>query len=277
MIPRAAACRDAGGKVANVNFAKRTHRCGMPVRERKCGNGAVFRYSGWMPPPIPSAVSRRSPGVFRAVCAAVFLTVSAHRGVCDAPAPAAPPGANLPVLTVPVRVHLMESKGTPAMHTTLAESDVRRIFGKANMIWSQAGVRFEIESIVHTEAAAVPAELEKKDEFVRVNSMIPKASLSTAALNVCYVKEVRPNGFFHSGLIVVKDTASLRPVEGGIDEPLPRVTSHEIGHALSLSHRQDMTNLMASGTTGFSLNGAEIKAAREKAKTFQTPKATDKP
>ena len=117
-----------------------------------------------MNPLIPPAVSRRSPGVFRAFCAAVFITVSAHRGVCDAPAPAAPPDAKLPVLTVPVRVHLMESKGTPAMHTTLAESDVRRIFGKANMVWSQAGIRFEIESIVHTEAAALPPDNEKKDE-----------------------------------------------------------------------------------------------------------------
>ncbi len=209
-----------------------------------------------------------------------FLLVigAAHRGVCappsEPPAKVAQPAAKLPTLTVPVRVHLMQSQATPAMHTTLVESDVRRIFGKANMVWSQAGIQFEIESIVHTEAAALSAEVEKKDEFVRVNSMIPKASLSTTALNVCYVKEVKPNGFFHSGLIVVKDTASLKPVEGGIDEPLPRVTSHEIGHALGLSHRQDTTNLMASGRTGFSLNDAEIKTAREKAKAFQTTRAT---
>ena len=88
---------------------------------------------------------------------------------------------------------------------------------------------------------------------------------------MCYVKEVKPNGFFHAGLIVVKDTASLRPVEGGIDEPLPRVTSHEIGHALSLLHRQDRTNLRASGTTGFLLTDAEVKAAREIAAKFQKP------
>ncbi len=224
--------------------------------------------------PIPSAVSCRRPGVFRAFCAAVFLTVSAQHGVGEAPASAAPPEAKPPVITVPVRVHLMESKGTPAMHTTLAESDVRRIFGKANMIWSQAGIHLEIESVVHTEAAALSPEIEKKDEFVRVHAMIPKASLAAGALNVCYVKEVKPNGFFHSGLIVVKDTANLRPVEGGIDEPIPRVTSHEIGHALGLAHRQDTTNLMASGRTGFSLNDAEIKTAREKAKAFQTVKAT---
>ena len=215
---------------------------------------------------------------FSAVCGLFFAVASVHRGICASPSePAAKlgePAEKLPAVIVPVRVHLMQSKTTPVMHTTLVESDVRRIFGKVNMVWAQAGIHFEIESIVRTEAVAVPPDLEKKDEFVRVHSMIPKASLFATGLNVFYVKEVRPNGFFHSGLIVVKDTANLREVEGGIDEPLPRVTSHEIGHALSLAHRQDRTNLMASGTTGFSLNDAEIAAAREKAKTFQTTKAT---
>ena len=216
--------------------------------------------------------------LFTVLCGLLLAVDSTHRGMC-APtclpqAKGALPFTKLDEIIVPVRVHLVQSARIPAMHTTLAESDVRRIFGKVNMVWSRAGIQFEIESIVHTEAAALSAEAEKKDEFVRVNSMIPKASLSTTALNVCYVKEVKPNGFFHSGLIVVKDTASLKEVEGGIDEPIPRVTSHEIGHALGLAHRQDTTNLMASGRTGFSLNDAEIAAAREKAKAFQTTKAT---
>ncbi|HLY09968.1 MAG TPA: Matrixin, partial [Planctomycetota bacterium] len=62
--------------------------------------------------------------------------------------------------------------------------------------------------------------------------------------------------------IFVKDTASLRPVKGGVDEPLPRVSSHEIGHAMGLVHRQDTINLMASGTTGWSINDAEVDAVR---------------
>ncbi len=214
------------------------------------------------------------PGILRALCAVLFIIASVPRGICEPPAKDVKAEAKLPVLTVPVRVHLVQSKATPAMHTTMTEADVRRIFGKVNMVWSQAGIHFEIESIVRTEAAVLSEEMEKKDEFVRVNAMIPKASLGTAMLNVCYVKEVKPNGFYHAGLIVVKDTASLRAVEGGIDEPLPRVTSHEIGHALSLPHRQDRLNLMASGTTGFSLNDAEIKAAREIAAKFQKPAST---
>src|SRR5438552_3575991 len=76
------------------------------------------------------------------------------------------------------------------------------------------------------------------------------------------------NGIYFPEAIFVKDTASLRKVEGGIDEPLPRVSSHELGHAFGLPHRQDTTNLMASGTTGTWLNGEEIKQVRETARKF---------
>lgn len=222
--------------------------------------------------------------LFRPILCGLLLAIaSTHRGMCAPPsdpdAKAGQPAAKLEEIAIPVRIHLMQSAGITAMHTTLTEADVRRIFGKVNRIWSQAGIRFEIESIVHTEAVALTPENESKQEFARVKSMIPKASLSPAAIDVCYVKEVTPNGFYYGEPIVVKDTAKLRPVEGGLDEPLPRVTSHEIGHALSLSHRQDTTNLMASGTTGFSLNDAEIQAARVKAKAFlkATPASNPQP
>jgi len=64
----------------------------------------------------------------------------------------------------------------------------------------------------------------------------------------------------------VQETAQLRAVEGGIDEPIPRVTAHELGHALGLPHRQARTNLLASGTTGTTLNAEEVEAARRAAR-----------
>ncbi|GEP45531.1 hypothetical protein BGE01nite_48220 [Brevifollis gellanilyticus] len=156
----------------------------------------------------------------------------------------------------------------PDMHTTLVEADVRRVMSKVNKVWAQAGIQFEIESIKTAEAVPMPEENRLKSEFVRVKSMVPKSVLSPTGIDICYVKTVKPNGFFYGEPIVVKDTASLREVPGGLDEPLPRVTSHEIGHALGLNHRQDTTNLMQSGTTGFSLNAEEITTARAKAQEY---------
>jgi hypothetical protein len=181
----------------------------------------------------------------------------------------------LPILTVPVRVHLMQSATQPRMHTTLVGTDVERIFGKVNRIWAQAGIRFEIESVRETQALDLPPDPKLKREHDRVKAVIPKASLSPTILNVCYVKELQANGFHYGEPAVVKDTAKVTEVEGGMDEPIPRVTAHELGHALSLKHRQDTTNLMASKTSGFSLNEAEIERARKRASTFEQRKPRD--
>lgn len=206
----------------------------------------------------------------------IFLTLLMLAALAALRAGDAP--AKLPTITLPVRIHLVQSDTMPAMHTTLVESDIRRIFGKVNTVWAQAGIQFAIESIGPTKAIALKPEMQMKPEFDRVHAMIPKERLSPTALDVCYVKEVRPNGFYDGESVVVKDTASLKEVRGGLDEPLPRVTSHEIGHALGLKHRQDTTNLMASGTTGFSLNDAEIAIARERAQErLIAAKAGDKP
>jgi len=89
-----------------------------------------------------------------------------------------------------------------------------------------------------------------------------KERLLKNELNIFYVKELTPSGYYSNDLIFVKGTAKLSEAPGGVDEPLQRVTSHELGHALGLPHRQDVANLMASGKTGFLLNAMEIETAR---------------
>ena len=162
---------------------------------------------------------------------------------------------DLPPLTVPVRVHLLRSEQEAALNTTLTEADVARIFGKVNKIWAQAGIRFEVDSTAVTHMLAA-------------GRAMPQERLLKTGLNVCYVKHLEENGFWTGELVIVKDTAALKKVPGGLDEPIPRVTAHELGHALGLAHRQEVTNLMASGTTGFSLSESEIKTARERAAKF---------
>lgn len=175
---------------------------------------------------------------------------------------AARAGEELVPLTVPVRVHLVQSEVESALKTTLSDDDVKRVLGKVNKIWAQAKIQIEVESVVKTIALEnVPVKKDPTDRWV-VASM-PGEKMLKRGLNIFYVKELTPNGFWSRGIIVVKDTARLREVPGGIDEPLPRVTAHELGHAFGLAHRQDVTNLMASGNTGFSLNAEEIKTARE--------------
>jgi hypothetical protein len=91
----------------------------------------------------------------------------------------------------------------------------------------------------------------------------PRETLTAGMFHVYYVGRSTINGLYiSSDAIFVQEKAELDVVPGGIDEPLPRVTAHEIGHGFSLRHRQAKTNLMASGTTGTSLNEEEIHIAR---------------
>jgi hypothetical protein len=172
-------------------------------------------------------------------------------------------------LLVPLRVHLLTATNEPAIHTTLTSNDVTRILGKANRIWAQAGITFPLESL-RIEAAVGPTNyLARAEENERATllALRPQDSLATNCFHVFYLKRIRPNGvYFNQQGIFVKDTANLRRVEGGLDESIPRVTSHELGHALSLGHRQNITNLMASGTSGPWLNADEIKWSREAAR-----------
>ncbi len=174
---------------------------------------------------------------------------------------------------LPLRLHLLRAEQAPDLNCRLQESDARRILGKINGIWKQSGIVFYLESLRIEPAAGqdLYQGLGANRSEAHLRLVRPRGSLSREVFHLYYVGQMGPNGICLNGsheLLFVKDTARLNPVEGGIDEPLPRVSAHEIGHALGLPHRQDRFNLMASGTTGTSLNEAEIEVARKPAIGF---------
>jgi hypothetical protein len=162
---------------------------------------------------------------------------------------------------VPVRIHLLRSRTAQGLDCRLKEEDARRILAKVNRIWNRAGIAIAAEAVVEEEA--VLPEGFQGTTLEEFKATRPSAGRAAGMLHVYYVRELPTNGVFMGpDAIFVKDGAALRRVKGGVDEPIPRVTSHEIGHAFGLPHRQDTINLMASGTTGWSLADGEIEAAR---------------
>ena len=165
-------------------------------------------------------------------------------------------------LIVPLRVHLLSSSNATAFNTTLAGTDVDRILRKVNTVWSQAGISFWLESLVREEAVPSLSELGDQDELHRLLELRPQATKGTNLFHLYYVKRLPVNGVYLGEAMFVKDTASLRSVAGGIDEPIPRVSSHEIGHAFTLQHCTNQHHLMYRGTTGTNLDEREIRQAR---------------
>lgn len=176
-------------------------------------------------------------------------------------------------LVVPLRVHVLSSEEWPEADCHLSDADVERILGKVNSVWHQAGIHFGLESIRREPVRdsgrfrAARALGEGRIPHTTFSSLRPESSRRFEGLHVYFIHDFDVNGvYFGDGTAFVKETAALREVPGGIDEPIPRVVSHELGHALGLPHRQDRTNLMASGTTGTTLNEAEIERARSVAR-----------
>jgi hypothetical protein len=198
------------------------------------------------------------------------LLASSFAAGQEAPANVTEPPPADQFFVIPLRVHVLRSAELPDVNCDLADSDVARILKKANAIWHNAGIHWGLESLVREPAAHT-------EEFRRrtVNGspvlgsfriLRPDVSREFDGLHVYYIHRFSVNGvFMGSDFAVVQETAKLREVEGGIDEPVPRVTAHELGHALGLPHRQDRTNLLASGTTGTLLNAREVEIVRARA------------
>src|SRR2546427_1646984 len=122
-------------------------------------------------------------------------------------------------LLAPLRIHLLTSTEAPDIATTLKASDIRRILGKINTVWSQAGIHFYLESLVkeapkNGEHFSHP---EMEPGLSWLLQLRPGASVSSNAFHLYYVKQMRGNGVYLPEGIFVKDTASLREVPGGID------------------------------------------------------------
>lgn len=156
---------------------------------------------------------------------------------------------------------LVDDKGEPdpEISTHRTEEDLREILDGMNDIWSQAGIRLElqiIESVVVPEVILQGMLAGNLGPFFRelgARITLPEA----ATINGFYIRRVGgPNGVkpFGSNTFFVIDEPSV------FDR---RVSSHEVGHILGLNHvAGDPGRLMYSGTNGMALTAEEATVAR---------------
>lgn len=215
-----------------------------------------------MHPEPPPALLRR----LHQLLATMALMVAVWRLEAAAPVEPANPPPFEDWLLIPLRIHLLQSSNVPAARTTLQEADVDRILGKVNAIWSQAGITFWPESIVREEAVLgqLPVPLGEPGDVRGLLDIRPKNTRAGGMLHLYYVKNLSVNGIYLGPAVFVKDRINLRYIPGGgINEPVPQTSAHELGHALGLPHTKVLLRLMADhGTTGTNLVATEIEQVR---------------
>ena len=147
----------------------------------------------------------------------------------------------------------------PALSSRRTEGELLAILDGMNEIWSQAGIRLELESIGTLE---VPEAVLRAVSAGNLRAFFDELGGSidppqSATINGFYTRRLgRANG------ISVLGSRSFFV----IDEPSVfdrRVSSHEVGHILGLHHvLSDRGRLLYSGTNGMRLTEDEAAVAR---------------
>jgi hypothetical protein len=181
-------------------------------------------------------------------------------------------------LVVPLRSYVLKSDIRALNASPELLRELPRIVAKINRIWSAAGIYFRLQDAAvvpcdddaaHRAFASLDALAQSKAPREVLPSVVPASTRTTVGFRVYYVHDFVDNGVYPGkGDAFVRETAELVPVRGGIDEPLPRVTAHELGHGLGLGHQENRTHLMAEGTTGSMLGAAEVERARNAARSI---------
>src|SRR5439155_3197751 len=109
-------------------------------------------------------------------------------------------------LLAPVRIHLLSAKDSPAIQTTLIETDITRILGKVNGVWAQAGLHVYLESLVREEAMEVNAQAANEGDRSGLLGLRPAGSMASNLFHIYYVKQMPMNGIYFPEAIFVKDT-----------------------------------------------------------------------
>ena len=200
------------------------------------------------------------------ICVTVLLGCSvAGDAVPTQVSPTSTPGpTHAPRETISLSISLFllvdtKEEPDPEISTHRTEDDLREILEGMNDIWSQAGIRLELQTIQSVE---VPKAILQgmlagnlRPFFREIGDGIDLPQ--TAAINGFYIRRVGgSNGTnpFRSRTFFVIDEPSV------FDR---RVSSHEVGHILGLHHALgDPGRLLFSGTNGMTLTEDEAIVAR---------------
>ncbi|MCZ6672857.1 MAG: matrixin family metalloprotease [Verrucomicrobia bacterium] len=152
-----------------------------------------------------------------------------------------------------VRVHRFQSNEEPRLNCSLSDDEIRQQFVTVNQTWAQAGIVWEIESIVDV-VAKDPEAFTKAMNTPNgklgppLKSNMPRNHLLKDGFNVAIAEDYgkRMGGVFAAA----EDGLVFYAKKGPKGVQTPAVLAHEFGHALGLPHtifEKDNNLMMGSG------------------------------
>jgi hypothetical protein len=181
-------------------------------------------------------------------------------------------------LTVPVRVHLLQSS-IASFDATLDEAGFRAALDEASADWTQACVRFEVESVVDDPLTPEQEQLFEDrlaanfpDKRALLRDAMPTTNLLDPGWNVMVFPQFvgAPASGIYMGEIQSLLWAERLPPGAPPGENPPRILAHEFGHAFGLTHDASAdasSNLMTAEViqnvdTASALTDEQIETAR---------------
>lgn len=211
--------------------------------------------------------------LFQLICLVLILQA------CNSSTDSSDDEIALEPLELDVRVHLLTSEESAGLNTIITEEDIPQLFNGVNEVWSQANVRWNVESVI-TETALNGSQFDRMlrgeipPSATILRSVIPRDNLTDGKWDVFLIHDF---GGFAGGIYFPDIPAVLQPDTDptgitGFQGGLIRILSHELGHSLSLVHVPCLPsgNLMAPGCpqgVRTRLVDGQIEASRNQALT----------
>jgi hypothetical protein len=176
------------------------------------------------------------------------------------------PPSEMKVISLPLEVYLYDFAGEPDYSSTINEDEVAELVSKANEIFAQAKIEFNVISTVKRSVSAAMFDIVDPEDNTTTKQKFAKIVPPYPADRIVWrTGIVRKMPIPAGGLYIAKLSFFAEQNKDG--EFHHTIFAHEVAHALGLDHTEIPGNLMTPGNAAVALklNSEQIEKMRAQA------------